>query len=466
MVYVTFLKHDNSDQERKDKCFDVLSDIQRTIEEIAKLSNTRKNQTLLLQKCNALIKYLDTYRSINKGCYDHEFYYHRNYIKDSIHEDLRKCNNYEEITKLMLQVKDLMGEVQKIKEARREVEDAKQGIMQPVIEARGKSSCNEKPCSAENLENQELTGSSQGLGDKGEKASAQHISVSSQKLGHANALATPNKEEYAGDIHGFSTLDEGETTKNTLHVPGNSEVHESHTGLNIPLHGRTYEDSGINGHSHAQGLGKGHDLHVDSSAEAPLTLQSPPVGEGTSTGISSSHGTYSASGKALSDGRLSPTGKHSSDHSSLSVATSPVGQLSSAEQQQPSQVVLSNLEPKSDHAGEPHKGQSQEQINSQGDNCFITGAQLIQMNLNGVDKILSTPVQEQETTSDKTYIIIIVASLAVVMEYFSKNRKTKRQKIREELDRIMYSPLNFEEDSIYLSYSRPEYSFYDAEYEN
>lgn len=48
------------------------------------------------------------------------------------------------------------------------------------------------------------------------------------------------------------------------------------------------------------------------------------------------------------------------------MATSPVGQLSSAEQQQPSQVVLSNLEPKSDHAGEPHKGQSQEQINSQG----------------------------------------------------------------------------------------------------
>lgn len=48
------------------------------------------------------------------------------------------------------------------------------------------------------------------------------------------------------------------------------------------------------------------------------------------------------------------------------------------------------------------------------------------MNLNGVDKILSTPVQEQETTSDKTYIIIIVASLAVVMlsAYLFKVKKT------------------------------------------
>ncbi|SBT31175.1 hypothetical protein POVWA2_002790 [Plasmodium ovale wallikeri] len=428
MVNVTFLNHDSSDQERKDRCFDVLSDIQSTIEEIAKLSNTRENQRLLLQKCNALINYLDSYRSIKKGCYDHDFYYHRNYIKNSIHKDLKKCNNYEEITKLMLQVKDLIVEVQEIKEAHREVKDAKHELTQPVIEARGKSSCSEKPCSAENSENQELTHSSQDLGDKGEKADAQHISGSSQKLGHAKALATPNKEEPAGDIDGFSTPDERETTKRTLHIPGNSKVHESHTGSNIPLHGRTGEDSSINGHSHAQGLRKVHDLHVDLSAEAPLTLPPPPAGERTSTGISSSQGTYSVSGKALSNGMLSPAGKHSPDHFSLSVAASPVGQLPSAEQQSPSQVVLPNLEPKSDHAGEPHKGQSQEQIDSQGNfSC---------------------------------------SNFTPVREIFSKNKKTKRQKIREELDKIMYSPLNFEEDNIYLSYSRPEYSFYDAEYEN
>lgn len=51
-------------------------------------------------------------------------------------------------------------------------------------------------------------------------------------------------------------------------------------------------------------------------------------------------------------------------------------------------------------------------------------------------------------------------------KYFSKKkRNNKRQRIQEELDKIMYSHSTFEEKKIYLSYNPPEYSQYDAHYD-
>ncbi|SBT31174.1 PIR Superfamily Protein [Plasmodium ovale wallikeri] len=85
---------------------------------------------------------------------------------------------------------------------------------------------------------------------------------------------------------------------------------------------------------------------------------------------------------------------------------------------------------------------------------------------------------ESEGTSFKTYIIIILVILAVILlslllfkyaclrGYFSKKKKKKRQRIQEELDRIMYSPSIFDDNNIYLAYTRLEDSYWDKAHEN
>lgn len=50
--------------------------------------------------------------------------------------------------------------------------------------------------------------------------------------------------------------------------------------------------------------------------------------------------------------------------------------------------------------------------------------------------------------------------------YFLKKKKKKRQRIQQELDRIMYSTSIFDEKNMYLSYSRLQNSYYDILYEN
>ncbi|SBS85669.1 PIR Superfamily Protein [Plasmodium ovale curtisi] len=510
MVDVTFFNHDNSEKERKDKCFNVLSDIQSAIAEIAKLSKTRKDQRLLLQKCNELIEHLKDYRTIKKGCYDQDFYYPRNYVKNSIHQDLKKCDNYEDITKLIHQAKDFIGELQEKKEVLTEVEDGKKELAQSLKESPGKSLCNEEPCSADNSTNQETAGRIPDLGDKGEKANAQHTQGSSPNLGVSDALTTPNKEGSADGAGGLSTLSEKETITDGLQSLGQNEADVSHAVDSHSLQDSARGVSVPNGNFHVLNLGKDspspvnphgitiiaqqhitsliypsdivtkvHKPEIDQgnralhtyshstlsvliSGEPTLTVQPPSAVEEASTVLSASLRTSSTPVQELDDSISQPVTMTTSDQLPLSVI--PVGREHLEPEKQ-----SSALEPKSDHESEPQIDLSQEQIRSHG---------LAQVNLDGADEDLIVPVQKQEITSTKTYIIIILASLGVmllstllikftpVIRHFSKSKKTERQKIREELDRIMYSPSNLEEDNIYLSYSQPEYSFYDAEYEN
>ncbi|SBT74624.1 hypothetical protein, conserved [Plasmodium ovale] len=511
MVDVTFFNHDDSEKDRKEKCFNVLADIQSTIEEIAKLSETRKDQGLLLQTCNELIEHLNDYRSIKKGCYDKDFYYPRNYVKNSIHEDLKKCDNYEHITKLIYEAKDFIGELQEKKEERREVEDGKQELEQSLKESPGKSLCNEEPCSADNSRNQEKAGKIPDLSDKGEKANAQHTLGSSPNLGVSNALKTPNKEGSADDAGGLSTLSEKETITDGLqsvgqhgadvsHAVDSHSLQDSARGVSVPTGDSLALNLGKDSHArvnqhgitiiaqritsliyHSDVVTKVHKpeidkknhalltyshsiLYVHISGEPTLTVQSPPAVEDAPADLSSSLRTSSTSVQELGGSIPQPVTVSTSDQLPLSVT--PVGREHLEPEKQPSA-----LESKSDYKSEPQRDPSQEKIHSHGDG-------LTQINLDRTDGDLITPVQKQEITSTKTYIIIVLASVGVMLlstllikftpvrKYFSKNKKTEKQKIREELDRIMYSPLNLEEDNIYLPYSQPQYSFYDTEYEN
>ncbi|SBT73151.1 hypothetical protein, conserved [Plasmodium ovale] len=87
------------------------------------------------------------------------------------------------------------------------------------------------------------------------------------------------------------------------------------------------------------------------------------------------------------------------------------------------------------------------------------------------------PEEEPGTNPIKMYIIIILVILAIVLlsilifkyaylrGYISKKKKKKRQRIQDELDRLMYSPSIFDEKNIYLPYTQLENSYYCNEYE-
>ncbi|SBT02717.1 PIR Superfamily Protein [Plasmodium ovale curtisi] len=95
-----------------------------------------------------------------------------------------------------------------------------------------------------------------------------------------------------------------------------------------------------------------------------------------------------------------------------------------------------------------------------------------------IEDIKSSLHTESEKISIKTYIIIILVVLAIILlslllfkyaclrGYFSKKRKKKRQRIQDELDRIMYSPSIFDEHNMYLPYVRLENSYYYNTHEN
>ncbi|SBS82469.1 PIR Superfamily Protein [Plasmodium ovale curtisi] len=86
----------------------------------------------------------------------------------------------------------------------------------------------------------------------------------------------------------------------------------------------------------------------------------------------------------------------------------------------------------------------------------------------GEDKDSSTPETQPWMNALKMYIIIglaILGSLLLLIllfkftslgSRFSNKKKKKRQEIQEELERMMYSPSNFNENNMYLSYAQLE----------
>ncbi|SBS94987.1 PIR Superfamily Protein [Plasmodium ovale curtisi] len=528
MVNVIFQITDDSEYNRKQKCFELLADIQETLrKKIAEFNQTHHGDTKFDQICQELRKYLDGHNEEIKDCYDGEYTFIYEFIKSHFKEELTKSTNYMNcIDKLTSEKKDQIEQEHKAEKAQRAAEDGRQQLRDPIKEGPAKSECDDSPCNTEHSGSQAGDDRNQdSLGKDGE-GSSHHILGSSELSEPSDKLVSLNQEFSANEVDSVSGHIGQEETKSALHVAGHQEVGKTHSSSSVPLQGRTNEGSVLNDETLAHGLEKGSNLSVDAPGitiisqqhltstiylnavvtkvhepeinqsndtlctnlsgiyfnltpgEPALKVPHPSAGEEASTDLSSSHGVSPYSQHSLPGEITSASEKNSHDSLPLSVSTFPVAQVSSAEKQLPPQVMLHSLESTSDHEREPQNKSSQEQINSQGENCFNTGAQLKEINVDGMDEELSTSVQEQQTTSIKTYLIIILASLGAMLlsvllikftslgAYFRRKKNEKRQKMREELDRIMYTPSNFDKDNIYLSYSQPEYSFYDAEYDN
>ncbi|SBS92840.1 PIR Superfamily Protein [Plasmodium ovale curtisi] len=521
MVNVTFQITDDSEHNRNEKCFELLADIQSAIyQKLAEFNRTQHGDAKFVQICQELGKYLDSHDEDIKDCYEGKFTYIYEYIKSYFQHQLAKSTNYINcIDKLTSERKEKTTKILEAEEALKTAEAGRQVLKDPVKEDPAKPECDSSPCNTEHSGNQAMDGRNQdNLGKDGE-ANAHHGPGSSELGEMSDKLVPSNSKSSESETDGVRDHTDQEGTKSSLHVARHQEVGKTYSSPSVPLQDRTNEGFILNGETHAHSLEKGIDLSVDAPGimiiaqkrltsaiylnavvtkvhepqidksnhtlctnlsgtyfnltpgESTLTVPHPSIGEEATTDLSSSHGVSPYSQNLLPGGISSASEKNSLDSLPLSVSTFPVVQVSSAEQQLTPQVRLPSLESTSDHEREPQNKSSKEQINSQ-------GSQLNEINVDGMDEELSTHVQEQQTTSIKTYLIIILASLGAMLlsillikftslgAYFRRKKNEKRQKMREELDRIMYTPSNFEKDNIYLSYSQPKYSFYDAEYDN
>ncbi|SBT55216.1 PIR Superfamily Protein [Plasmodium ovale wallikeri] len=472
MVHVTFLKTDNREQERIDRCYSVLSDIQNTIDEIAELSKAERDKPVLLQKCKKLSEHLSNYYKIKEECYDSEFSYHRNYISELIHNDLMKCSNYERLKILALGTKEEIAKRFKINEQGK-VEDEEVEITQPVKEGLETTVCTKEPCNTEKLQNQAQDGIIQDHQGKDGEEGVQLTPESSQTAEPLNMLAQANPKLSQGEIGDLSAPSGKEPSADLAQVSRHDGKGELPSNPSDLLQGRTHANSGPNGDSDSKSLGNSNNLQVGLPAPSMPETQYVAPSNFPNAAVTADpgheNGHINHTSQIREGGTVSvPT----STEATFTVQSSPAVPTLSHGAQPDSQVnsVYSSAS-SNERDGQSHSSQSTS--HSAGHLPLVAA-----LNVGEDDTDLSTPKDEQETISIKTYVIIIVASFAAVMlsaflvkftpvrKYFSKNRKTKRQTIQEELDRIMYSPSNFEEDRIYLSYSYPESSFYDVQYEN
>ncbi|SBT73647.1 hypothetical protein, conserved [Plasmodium ovale] len=520
MVNVTFQTIDDSDYNRNEKCYELLSDIQSAIDaKIVEFNQTQHGDAKFFQICQELGKYLDSHDKDIKDCYEGKFTYIYEYIKSFFQHELEKSTNYIKcIDKLTSERKEKIRKDLAAKEALRAAEDGGQELRDPIKEDPAKSECDRSPCETEHSGNQAKDSISEDNPGKGGEANTHHRPGSSELAEPSGKVVPLNSESSESEVEGVSDHTEQEGTKSSLHVVGHQEAGKTHPSTDVPLEGRANEGSVLNGETLAQGLERGSDLSVDAPGitiiaqqrltsaiylnavvtevhepeidqinhtlrinlsgiyfnftpgKPALTVPYPSVGEKASTVPSSSHEVSPYSQHALPGGISSASEKNPLDSLPLSVSTFPVVQVSSAVQQVHPPVRLSSVESTSDRERELQSKPSEEQINSQ-------RAPLNEINVHGMDEELSTHVQEEQTTSIKTYLIIILSSLGAMLlsvllikftsvgAYFRRKKNEKRQKMREELDRIMYAS-NLEEDNIYLSYSQPEYTSYYAEYDN
>ncbi|SBT55232.1 PIR Superfamily Protein [Plasmodium ovale wallikeri] len=471
MVHVTFLKTDNREQERIDRCYSVLSDIQNTIDEIAELDETEKDKPELLKKCKKLSEHLSDYYKIKEECYDSGFSYHRNYIRDSIHKDLMKCSNYERLKILALGTKEEIAKRFKINEQGK-VEDEEVEMTQPVKEGLETTVCTKEPCNTENLQNQAQDGIIQDHRGKDGEEGVQRTPESSQTAEPLNVLAQANPKLSPGETSDLSTLNGKEPSAKLAHAERRDGDGELPYNPSDPLQGRTNANSGPNGDSDSKGLGNSNNLQV--GLPAPSVLETQHVASSSfpsaavTAGPGNENGHINHTSQIQEGGTLSvPTSAEVTPTVQSASAVSTLSQGTKLDSQDNSAYTSASF---NERDGQTYSSQSADH------HPPVTALNVGADGANDAD--LSIPKDEQETISIKTYVIIIVASFAAVMlsaflvkftpvrNYFNKNKKTKRQTIQEELDRIMYSPSNFEEDRIYLSYSYPESSFYDVQYEN
>ncbi|SBS99182.1 PIR Superfamily Protein [Plasmodium ovale curtisi] len=289
--------------------------------------------------------------------------------------------------------------------------------------------------------------------------------------------ANPNSKGSDADLLSSETSGKEITPGQSHHVAGLPSARSSLPDESVSSTGTPLTTSGVSSPGLSLPFGESSFFDETLSAVTPLPVKESPLDEriSSSTHQLSDGVTLSASQHSLASQQLTTEGQSISEIQVSDQTESPVRILLLPHNCGPdkipcdvhlksSQQDLHNTNLTNHHSDKQstfERRDTSEASIEPGENNLSKG---------GIKSSTSHAVSEG--ISIKTYIIIILVVLAIILlsilllkyaclrGYFSKKRRKKRQRIQEELDRIMHSPSIFSENNMYLSYTCLENSYY------
>ncbi|SBT50994.1 PIR Superfamily Protein [Plasmodium ovale wallikeri] len=466
MATIHVVSSGSQDTSGRDKCINILSDIQSTVTtQIAELHASKEEDEKFVQICEYLGKYLDFYDDDIKECYVGDFSYLYKIIISLLNEELTKSPKYIRcIQKVTSEIKEHIDPKNQMRDYQigNDPQEAKiqlQKKVQKLLES------SEEPLEIKELEHKIPVET----GPK-TKSEEDRISIQTNLEQSENSVPSPQLEVPPNLQPEITSPPDTQRAQETVTRVESTSYH-SESVLTpsqkcISTEVTADRDSG-------QKVTLICDLDNEDPSppeKLPTAAEGDPIGKGEASdkvelsGISDSsdvNGLHSAhsllSGQSYREQSiqlLKPNKeKMRTGHTDTNTA---LIQNANAEQNNKNRDVLIDTQ----NSGYKTR------VNS----GIITneGSDLSETTIFREDKDSSTPEAETGVNSLKMYIIIGLSILGFLLllillfkfttlgSHFSKKKKKKRQEIQEELERIMHSPSNFNENNMYLSYSQLE----------
>ncbi|SBT73646.1 hypothetical protein, conserved [Plasmodium ovale] len=406
-VDVTF-----SSQSKGKTCTDEYSEIDPDDDKKLEVVNeTDEKDSTFLQKCSVLKQYLVSYNEKYKHCFNSEAAVYFLANREMINTALTRCTRYEKLQETLERGKEKEVITEKeLGEKHTQQEDLAVGTVSSGKEGEPTAECKEEICKTPHSREQIQEETKEIGGEEPDSRGDKDIAGSPQEPVPVDNSLSTNPDQSGHENHPSEADSEGITDTD---APG----HETYHSINAPdevTESLTF-------------LHRKHPVQIIFSEVAGSTLAREPPREMKQTFEN-----------VPSTGESSPLPE---------VASQKEPKNKEGKQLSPELSQESTSEQISLHTGLAHNG------------------------------ILLIPQEGPGTNPIKMYIIIILVILAIVLlsilifkyaylrGYISKKKKKKRQRIQDELDRLMCSPSIFDEKNIYLPYTQLENSYYFNEYE-
>ncbi|SBT51567.1 PIR Superfamily Protein [Plasmodium ovale wallikeri] len=419
MATVRVVSTSSADTSRRDKCINLLSDIQLTVtNKIAELHATKEEDEKFVQLCEYLGEYLDFYEDDIEECYEDGFSYLYETIISLLKDELTKSPKYNKcIQKLTTKKKEYLDPKYETNDSLKEENGFKDSIIK--LEKEIKKIFKRIEISAET----EKSFHEQGKTDKQGTSEAYSILPPSISLGD-HIPEEPGSKVLDSGVHKAEEIDTKH--KSTLNHSENAGTGDQQSTL-LPT--RANNISNPRNTLSLQNLdnaGLSSAVSLESNALNSIPKQELPCKEEECSASGSSQ--YERSGEHQKIVREMTHQLQSADHEHQSLGKQAEGQLHSTHTSVQAGISEKEETRKYNTNSVVHKT-----FNDPGEVTTLTG---------------------DTVTNEDLY----VGGTTVLYDgnHFSKKKKKKRQKIQEELERIMYSPSNFNESNMYLSYAHLE----------
>ncbi|SBT00254.1 PIR Superfamily Protein [Plasmodium ovale curtisi] len=446
MATVHVVSISSPDKSRRDKCISVLSDIQSTVTtKIAELHSTEEEDEKFVKICQYLGDYLDFYEEGIEECYENGFSYLYETIISLLKDELSKSPKYKKcIQKLASEEKEHHNPKYEENDLLKEENPFKDAIIKLQKEIKEIFKKSENSLDTEHLTTQELLEVDQ---KNDYTREAEDIQVPSESL--QGITTSPNA---TGTISETSQImDVGRDSQKTQMI----EARVESTSNNIVDAGTGVQKSDLLQSSSHTTSDRQDVVNVpnlkNSGLSTPESFPSHELESITEKKSCNEEETSSVEdpAKCQRSGSFEPADTEKLSHIQKTGDINQPLKPSSEEQASTGSTSHTNLFQSSD-AIQEHRNKAELQIHENHNEQITRNSQIITnvdedislINTYTDSTIPSTPAEEPVFTT--------------LGRRFSKKKKKKRQEIQEELERIMYSPSNFNENNMYLSYAHLE----------